>query len=234
MMHTFSAHWETIQKLHGQVETATIVEEPMLFSASPDFAESYGGPLTRSVLRALTRERDRMAAYIAEHPGTYGVIDTRSHMLMPGQYPAIPGWHCDAYPRGKGSAGQPDLKAGDPECFHYVVTVSDQPNGVSNTTFMQGVSTLDVDPERVWGSVHEEVVRRGLGLPAPGRDGGICLWATIPDGHLTRFKQETLHRATKAHAKGWRWFFRLSMYHSKPMNQIRRQVQVYSTEGGGW
>jgi hypothetical protein len=222
MMHMFEPHWESIHKLHGQVETATIVEEPMLFSTSPDFAESYGGSLTRAVLRALSRERDRIATYISEHPGTYAVIDTRSHMLMPGQYPAIPGWHCDAYPRGKGSSGQPDLKAGDPECFHYVVTVSDQPNGVSNTTFMQVPLNLNVDPERVWGSVHDAVEALGIGA------------ATISDGHLIRFKQETLHRATRTHTKGWRWFFRMSMYHSKPMNQIRRQVQVYSTEGGGW
>jgi hypothetical protein len=220
MKHTFRPEWELVALLQGRVETVTIAEEPMLFSASPAFAESYGGPLTRAVLRSLEKERHRWTEYIASHPGTHAVIDTRSHMLMPGQYPAIPGWHCDAYPRGKGGSGQPDLEAGDPECFHYVVTVSDQQRGVSNTAFLEGTVTVEVDPEQVWGSVHDEI-RELAGVK-------------IPDGNLIRFKQESLHRASATHAKGWRWFFRLSMYHSAPMNQIRRQVQVYSTEGGGW
>jgi len=175
-----------------------------------------------------------MSLYRAANPGAHRVIDTRSHMLMPGQYPAIPGWHCDAYPRGQHSSGQPDLWSGNPKCFHYVVTISDQRDGVSNTTFLEASEVaLLVRPEEVWGSVHEDLERRLREPSAADPRYGRKTWA-VPDGHLLRFNQESLHRATKTHTKGWRWFFRLSMYHSAPMNQIRRQVQVYTTEGGGW
>lgn len=219
----FRPEWAKVASLQGTVSKEMIAEEPMLYSASPHFAESYGGPLTRAALSKLTgREMERIAEYSAQ-TGAHAVIDTRSHMLMPGQYPAIPGWHCDAYPRGPGGSGQPDLRLGDATRFHYVVTVSDQLGGVSNTTFLQELEfTCMVDPERVWGSVHDALESRGRNV------------VLMPDGQLIRFRQEQLHRATPAHAKGWRWFFRLSMYYTKPLNQIRRQVQVYSTEGGGW
>lgn len=70
----------------------TISEEPMIFSGDPDFTYKNGGELTRLVLDELNR-----LGKTSECPNhLYPVIDTRSHMLMKGMYPAIGGRHCDA------------------------------------------------------------------------------------------------------------------------------------------
>lgn len=209
-----------LDRTYTPVDTSIIHNEPMLFSASIDFAESVGGPLTRSILNKIKElEMSEILNYCNENKA-WPVIDTRSHMLMKGQYPAIPGWHCDAYPRF--SSGQPNLNLANPKCFHYVVTISDKENGVSNTVFANAPIEIDVDNERVWGSVHEQVEKSKINTIKSN------------DGEIIKFYQNTLHRAEETHTNGWRWFFRLAMYYGKPKNEIRKQVQVYTTKGGGW
>src|SRR5262249_36308588 len=71
--------------------------EPTFFAAGIDFARRHGGPITHAVLDALPD--DWRAAGL--------VIDSRTHLLMPGWFPCIPGWHLDDVPRTR-SDGQPE------------------------------------------------------------------------------------------------------------------------------
>lgn len=41
------------------------------------------------------------------------VIDIKVHMLMPGQYPCVPGWHCDFIPRDESKVKNASLISGE-------------------------------------------------------------------------------------------------------------------------
>jgi hypothetical protein len=75
-----------------------IKNEPMFFSADSDFVKEHGGPITRRFLASMPSD------WIAARDLIW---DSRSHMLMPGWYPCIPGWHLDDIPRTRPD-GQPD------------------------------------------------------------------------------------------------------------------------------
>ncbi len=49
-------------------------------------------------------------------------------------------------------------------------------------------------------------------------------------GKMYHFNWQTFHQCTKAVGSGWRWFIRLTRNSDtvkSPMNEIRKQVQVY-------
>ncbi len=72
------------KKLDIKYNKSDLKSEPMLFRATREFARFVGGPLTKAFLNALDWEDC--------------LIDSRVHMLMPGMYPCIPGWHHDDVP----------------------------------------------------------------------------------------------------------------------------------------
>lgn len=215
---------------------------PMLFSASPEFARANGGPMTEWALDVLERSEDYQRVMVDRNTTNHEVlrhiiIDTKVVMLMEGQYPAIPGWHCDAVKRCSTYA-QPDLGAIDDNGLHWVVTTSTHDEGVSNTEFLEtedGVVCF-VDPTRVWGSVNERI-NETLNLSPEDKN---SLLVTAPkikktkDGVIYKFTQRDLHQAARAHNSGWRWFFRASMMKNPPLNKIRHQVQVYADPNKGW
>ncbi len=222
----FTQKFISAGELAPVVPMEVIKDEPLLYSASPDFAKSYGGPLTRAVLFKARSWFEREPP-----PGYHWVIDTRSHMLMPGQYPAIPGWHCDGVPRD--FEGQPDLTKLNDDAWNIVAHVSTHPEGVSDTQFLASTRTIDVDEERVWQSVHADL-SKPADLDLDITIGDVC-GHTPGDGQLIAFSMPTIHRATPARHRGWRWWFRASMYYNRPIDQIRNHVQVYMTsEGAGW
>jgi len=51
-------------------------------------------------LKPLLDDFRREMAVRGHNPNDY-IIDVKVHMLMPGQYPCIPGWHLDMVPRDK-------------------------------------------------------------------------------------------------------------------------------------
>lgn len=191
-----------------------IANEPMLFSASIEFARQGGGPLTQEALDAVER------LYTPEQ-GRWPVIDTRVHMLMPGMVPAIPGWHCDAVPRPQ-SEGQPEPALSRGVTDHWTVTIASPGLEGARTEFLRESVEVSYEAARVWGSVHEAVEEVDPET------------LHAPHGVVMAFSDRHLHRATKATTKGWRFFFRLSRYHSRPRNLIRKQVQVYMPEAVGW
>lgn len=96
-----------------QPPTDLVKNTPNLFRASMQDALLYGGELTRAALSAMNIRNDRK----------YVVVDTKVHMLMPGMYPAIPGWHTDGVPRPQ--KDKPDLSLQEtdrPVRYHLLVT----------------------------------------------------------------------------------------------------------------
>lgn len=219
MKYTFESNIEKIGSLPVKVDRQLIHEEPMLFGASIKFASENGGPLTRAFLNEAIESLLAMQVY-CEANNIHIVIDTRSHILMPGFYPAIPGWHADAYPRAK-YGEQPNLELGNRNNYHIVAFQSDQDDGVSRTLFSKhGTSTtMDVDNKHVWQSVHSQFKGETQ---------------SELDGEILKFSQATLHNAQAAHTKGWRWWIRVSCFYKPPENTVRRQVQVYAPIGLGW
>lgn len=199
----------------GVVTTEQISDEPMLYSANLEFAMKHGGSLTKSTLEALFPH-----LHAWEHPG-HIVIDTRVHMLMRGMIPAIPGWHCDAVKRNE-RFGQPDVTSINLNMPHFTCTISDNYAGVSNTEFLNETLRLRLEKTRVWGSLNDKLVEREKTLKT----------TQMRDGEIWTFSQRTPHRAMPCHNPGWRFWFRLSFMRSPAQNKIRRQTQVYTTEGG--
>jgi hypothetical protein len=212
----FTPSLRVVGSVVATTSDVSIANETMLFSADPKFARKNGGPLTRMALDAL---HDVLHGEILE--GYHWVIDTRSTMLMPGMWPAIPGWHCDGVQRPK-YGDQPAMSLMNPKIRHYTCTIATNPE-VSRTQFITASVEVPVDPTAVWGSV-DRYLNDAAGL---GK-------LSMAHGELLEFTQPTLHRATASPARGWRWWFRMSEYHNPALNQIRNQVQVYSDPHAGW
>ena len=101
----FESEIKEVGKFAIAISNEKIKEEPMFFNCSPDFAYENGGEITRSFLNNLPDEwqKDKL------------VFDSRVHMLMPGWYPAIPGFHHDDVPRPEIPVGQHFITAGQPD-----------------------------------------------------------------------------------------------------------------------
>lgn len=194
-----------------------IKSEPMFFNCTPKFAYDNGGPVTRAFLREVPDGWWKDA-----------VLDSRVHMLMPGWYPAIPGYHHDDVPRPAIPVGQHFMTAGQPDydnprylAEHLMGLVNGE---ICPTAFAIGACTMPAIPEgeliyRRWHAEVESLLRRGE----------LEHWEA-PSGKLIAFDWQTFHTGVKARKNGWRWFCRITKNSdrcSKITNEIRSQVQVY-------
>lgn len=184
-----------------------IKDEPMLFKCNGEYAMELGGRLTHLFLSALPED----------WKNTPILIDSRSHMLMPGWFPCIPGWHHDDVPRERAD-GQPDYI--DPS--YYAEHVMALWGDASLTEFAIGEETFDDVPMggvyyREWHSEVELMIQRKQ------------LIRTIANQRqLIFFNWQTWHQGTPATKSGWRFFIRATRYSkAKPSNEIRHQAQVY-------
>jgi len=207
--------------------TDDIINEPMLFSSSMEFARKNGGKITNTLLDKLDNLFfwDEYEIYHSEK-GYVPVIDTKVVMLMKDQYPCIPGWHCDGVPR-EDKHSQPNMNLLNEDIYHLLCTVSDNEKGVSNTKFVKTPFSMKLnDNEKVWGQVNKKVEEYI-------KDGSIETMET-KDNMLYLFRRDSIHSGQPAKRNGWRFFFRLSFYHTPPKNEIRKQVQVYANPNKGW
>lgn len=219
--HTFVPGLESLDGFNGEATEKEIASEPMLYSADTSLAEIKGGPLTKRILDPILRQIEN-----TRFDGHRPIIDTRVHMLMPGMYPAIPGWHCDDWGRSRDGIHedveeQPHPGVPRRALVHYMGLIESS-RGIAPTEFLSEPVTLPMPRSRTWEAVSKSVEA----LQTPRRE--------IEAGTLYRFDCESLHRATKARRRGWRFFFRLSVRQGVPRNEIRRQAQVYTTDHGGW
>lgn len=248
----------------GRIEktNAVIEDEPMLFGASWDFARKNGGPLTTRVMNLLKGEANFLPLLTDQAlKGYHPVIDTKTVLLQPGQYPCIGGWHCDGVIR-RAVGEQPDLSTLNEDVRHFICTVSDASSyddhcGTELLTKPlvmpeHHITSALIDGKNVWGAVNNAVEGR-FADNSEVSDVAIEPTTSTGDGFVTRthhrpkdclykmrdcevfeIKRDTLHRGTAAKVRQWRWFFRLSFYHMPVANKIRKQVQVYTDISQGW
>jgi len=210
-----------------------IKNETMLFSADKDFAAKNGDALTNLFLDYLP----------SDWHDSKLIIDSRVHMLMPGWYPCIPGWHHDDVPR-YGRFGQPNYE--NPEYYseHLLWVVNAD---IAPTYFLSGEVEVNIPkPHKVVYGEWDREIDVMLGDNCKPE----CVAFPVQDSRLYLFDWETFHKGSAAVKNGWRFFIRASRYwndkektipnHSRfqrrtDKNQIRRQVQTYmATINQGW
>lgn len=181
---------------------------PQFYRADPEFVRRSGNPLLRRFLDAVPMPRAR-----------YLSVDTKLHMLMPGFYACIPGWHCDDFHRPRD--GQPDLSSIESAWSEHVAMV------VGETAFTEfavealclpGSDELERAGRPVYGVYHDLIEARAPRL------------RRAQSGELVAFSCRDFHRGTPADRRSWRLFARITASdHREPKNQVRTQTQVYLT-----
>lgn len=185
-----------------------IKNEPMLFACDVARAMRLGGPLTDAFVSKLSR------AWLLDDV----IIDSRVHMLMPGWFPCIPGWHHDDVPRDRAD-GQPNYTNPRYHAEHAMAIVG---GGICPTQFALGEHTL---PEVPLGEVY---YRNWHPIISAQVATGILQEWSAPSNRLVFFDWQSMHQGTRAVAGGWRWFVRASRRTGRqPANELRKQVQVY-------
>jgi len=216
---TFVPQILKVGRFRSEWSDEVIKNEPMFFNCDLDFVIKKAGKITKAFLKGL--------------PTSWAcgevVFDSRVHMLMPGWYPAIPGWHHDDVPRPvKTEAGPHFITGGQPD-YDNPAYHSEHLTGLVNaeicpTAFISSSVTMPSVPEgeliyRTWHARIEELLKAGQASQIEASS-----------GELIQFDWKTFHTGTKCVMPGWRWFGRLSRNTERTKNitnEIRRQAQVY-------
>jgi hypothetical protein len=227
MFHLFTNSFETyVIKKHKTKSIEELSNERSVHSCSPNWVIQNGSPL----IKELTLEALKLQKHNYKLPkDLYLVIDTRVQRLMPGMYPSIPGWHCDAVPRS-GYYSQPDLTKIHPNAVHFVTTISTHPEGVSNTLYMSTPLNIEFTQDQpIWKQAHRAVIN--------SKENINTQFYTGLDGTFVVMSSNTLHTAQPTVNRGWRLFYRMSMMPTPPTNDGKfvDQQQVYLlSEENGW
>lgn len=223
MTHSFIPDIATIGHFSGHRSIAELAQEVSVYAASPEFVRAHCGPVAIHILEQMPASYYEKADRLGLKPN----IDVRVHRLNVGDYPAVPGWHCDGAYRETYFA-QPDrerIQIRDT----VIATASTDYDGVSTPEFVIEPVKVSVDDPRpdygFWAQVHNQIPSTVASTK--------CV-----DGLLYQFSCETLHRARPARVRGWRLFFRMSMWHNDYLGDegvVAAQQQVYLVrEGAGW
>ena len=204
----------------ANIEGIKINGLPQLYRCDLEFAEAQNNPELNRLLKAFNLSGKYK--YIS--------IDTRSHMLMEGMFPCIPGWHCDDFYRTDDLNQQPDLERVHEvaPALHHMMVIGT----CSRTEFL----TEDLQ------APGPELVQLDQGKNKP-----VYLWydqmleSTQPKtmfvepGKIYTFGPTAFHRGTAATHNGWRYFIRITeSNHRQPKNEIRYQTQVYTSGRVSW
>lgn len=192
-----------------------VKHEPMFFQADLKFAWKHGGPITRHF---VSQTMNYLRQINVDPFEANAFLDSRVHMLMPGWWPCIPGWHHDDVERSRDD-GQPNYRTASyrPEFLMGIVGSADCP-----TEFAVGTFNL-CEPEQC------EVVYKQW---HPMVDAMVDLkWSRVrvEPNRLYRFTDRDFHQGTACTNTGWRWFGRVTLGNPtvKPANEIRRNANVY-------
>lgn len=186
-----------------------IKNEPMLFNCDFKHAYNLGGPITGEFL-------DHIADKL---PTEDIVVDSRVHMLMPGWFPCIPGFHHDDVPRS-GKNGQPNYYNPEYKSKHIMALVNAD---VCPTEFALGKITLPDVEDGIYYKEWHKLVSCEVAV-------GNLQRVLLRGNPIVGFDWQTFHQGTRAVKGGWRWFIRVSYNTDRVKNctnEIRRQVQVY-------
>lgn len=231
-----------------------VKKEPMLFAYNglSAYATSEDGGITEAFIDIAIEALDCQRSQL--------IVDTRTHMLKPGWYPSIPGWHFDECPRATaflcpscghedvhGSSGdfcrkcgsgphrllnQPNLNV-DPEGQpEHILALVDIGTGSLTEFIADEVDTYWFDKMDNYESVWGWCDRN---INNDRRELGFHRrW--VESGQVIKFGHGDFHRAVPATGDGWRMFLRATRYSKRPVfNEIRTQTQVYlSDPTKGW
>lgn len=189
-----------------RVDQITVKQEPMLHRASRGFSIRHGGPLTRQFIEALD---------VTWHDEI--LIDSRVHMLMPGMWPCIPGWHHDDVPRTR-EDGQPNYLTPDYRSQHCMALFGD----CSLTEFAIGEAAFEIPPvgQKIYKALDPQVER----LCAAG----ALERRRVPEATLVFFDWLSWHRGMPTTHHGFRFFIRATRASRlPPRNEIRYNANVY-------
>lgn len=221
--------------LHDSLDIPTNIDpdfikrEPMFFRADFDFAWKHGSALTSMFLCMAEDIWGDLSNVI---------IDSRHHMLMPGMYPCIPGWHTDDAPRSPAYCdGQPNIFTPHYETEHLLCVVDCGTESL--TEFLVG----DVELRRTYAErmYHQHghnfyktcdgLLERALALPDNKLER-----VQVKSGQIAEFNVHSWHRGMPAKHRGFRWFIRMTRNSKhKVENEIRSNAQVYLTDATyGW
>lgn len=208
------------------VDGAFIEGTPNLRRASLANAVLFGGPAMRQALESAPIVGDRK----------HILVDTKVSMLMPGWWPAIPGWHTDGVPRwrngiGWGTDGSPSLKAqNDAQLGGYFPRYHTLHVGNDCATeFLTKVMRMPVKhdgDEQMYSEITRKIdgVRTQLDI------------LRAPEGFWVSWDWWNIHQATQATVSGWRLLIRITESDDAPADSdfIRTQNQVYVPKEFGW
>lgn len=219
----------------GEVQFGNKIEKPSqddikntqgLWNASFDDAFRFGGDVTRAALQAMNLRGDKK----------HIVVDVKTHMLMPGMIPAIPGWHTDGVPRGGKSlspaSGAPHIhmqEGTESPRYHLLVVGGDCP-----TKFIasRNINLVTENLPNLYAGISSQVCEMD--------NKGLLDTYEAPDGQVVEWDWWELHTAQQARAAGWRYLIRVTETdYLEPQKDLRlvlrNQQQVYlPTEKFGW
>lgn len=208
-MYTFTSKVEIRGVFPSNYPDEIIKIEPMFFNSSLEYAYDNGSMITKKFIENLPEDW---------HYSTNPVLDSRVHMLMPGWYPCIPGYHHDDVPRSTAS-GQPNYDNPEYHSEHLMGLIN---GDICPTMFAIGKHELpkvDGIIYKQWHKIVEQQISKKALTPYEA-----------PSGAYIQFDANAMHTGQRAVKGGWRWFVRLSRNTSrqkKMTNEIRSQVQVY-------
>lgn len=82
------------------------------------------------------------------------LVDVKVHMLMPGEWPCIPNWHCDFVPRDINMKRLPDQITPDNKMYLWI-------SGAPFTEFREGTNVKKMVPQE-WLTFTQRDVHRGV------------------------------------------------------------------------
>lgn len=214
MSYTFTPEHQVVASINGLWLPDTLLRQQGMYGADIEFAYEHAGAALKHVLKAIPEWYHRGA----EDAGLELNIDVRVHELEVGDFPATPGWHCDAPRRETAFSDGLDTV---PVQNSIVANVSTHPEGVSNTVFASHPVTLDDDrmDQGTWRAMDTVL----------GTD--LSNHVVSKDGELVMFSCFTPHCIQPAKNAGIRMFVRISQW-SKPQGFVpglTKSEQVYRT-----
>lgn len=202
---------EALQFSVPSVAEESVRQSGALLQADADFAKRYGGDFVRSVVEGVERRNLKYPL----------LVDSKVHMVKPGWYPGIPGWHVDFAPHWESVVEWKDV---DPNERHFMAISS----GVSCTEFLADTLSLPIPrAPKANGYIARLVEALGESVQK----------VSVEPNQVYEFGQLHIHRVTPAVASGWRMFVRVSATKLRPvLNEVRSQAsQVYITDiNAGW
>ena len=212
----FKSNLTYIKDLHFKIHPKEI---PQLYRADFKFARENSNSISFNKLLLELRKLTYNDGF------KYTSIDTRTHMLMKGMYPCIPGWHCDDFYRP--NEDQPDLLNVEKDApqKHYLIVLGDCSMTEFTIENMDLKSPLDLPKDNPIYYYYDQMLEENKNVKTK----------FVEQNKIYSFGPTAFHRGSPATENGFRSFIRVTRSnHRKPKNEIRYQSNVYLAGRTSW